>query len=344
MAAAVGIGREDELQRLIAAARQAIEGHGSVAFLAGPTGSGKSFLLKTFAEGLDPATDFVSVLCYETGADNPLGPFTEALRALTNEERRGDRAKRIFELLGKVAPPLLELVPGVGTLAGKVVKAGTDVGVYALGGSHEEQQKELAADVALVLQHAAHETPLVVVVDDAHWIDAASTQVIARLSEAAAEHALLLIVAYDPDLLGATHPLALVRADSVGHGRAFDVPLADLTTDGVEAFLRDRYGTVPGPRLAEWLHDRTDGNLLFLEQYLARLEEGEVLRREGDVWTLDGTIEGEPEGWSLGGRLKDAQTPGNLLELLRPRVAELEDDERALLETAAVQGRRFLSW
>jgi tetratricopeptide (TPR) repeat protein len=341
--AAVGIGREEELRRLLTASTQACEGHGSVVFLAGPTGSGKSFLLRNLAASLaDTDVDVVSVLCYETGAANPLGPFIEALRALTNENRSGERAKRILDLLGRVAPPLLELIPMVGSLAGKVVKAGTDVGVYALGG-HEEQQKELAADVAVVLQHAAGEKPLVVVVDDAQWMDAASTEVITRLSETAAAHPLVLLIAYDADLLEDTHPMAVARAQAIGKGLAVEVKLTDLSPDGVAAFLTQRYGCLPGSRLAEWLHERTDGNLLFLEQYLTRLEEAGILRHEGESWTLDGTIEGERGAWSLGGRLRDAQTPDNLLELLRPRVAELEDEERSLLETGSVQGRRFLS-
>ena len=328
---------------MLAAANEAAERRGAVIFLSGATGSGKSFLLKNLAAALvETDVDVVSVLCYETGAANPLGPFLESIRALTNEHRTGDRAKRILELLGKVAPSLLELVPGVGALAGKVVKAGADLGVYALGG-REEQQAELAAEVAVLLQHAANEKPLVLVVDDAHWMDAASTEVVTRVSENAATHPLLLLVAYDGDLCDDAHPLAVARAQAVGRGRATEIELADLNPADVEAFLVDRYGSVPGPRLAEWLHDRTDGNLLFLEQYLGVLEDGGILRRAGDAWMLDGTIEGEPGAWSLGGRLVGAQTPGSLLDLLRPRVAELDDDERSLLETGAVQGRRFLS-
>jgi len=340
---AVGIGREEELGRLLEAAQAAARGSGSIVFLAGPTGSGKSFLLKTLSARLaDADVDVVSVLCYETGAGNPLGPFVEALRALTNEQRSGERAKRIFELVGKVAPLVLDLIPMVGSLAGKVVQAGAEVGVYALGG-HEEQQKELAADVAVALQHAAGEQPLVVVLDDAHWIDAASTEVITRLAETSGSHPLLLVVGYDPDLVEPGHPLAAARAQALGRRLATEVTLADLTPEGVAALLVDRYGAVPAPRLAEWLHDRTDGNMLFLEQYLARLEEAGILQHDGTTWTVDGTIDGEPGAWSLGGRLADAQTPDDLLELLRPRVADLEDDERALLETGAVQGRRFLS-
>src|SRR6266700_1806241 len=53
--AAVGTGREEELRRLLMAGRDAADGHGAVIFLAGPTGSGKSFLLKNLAAGLADA-------------------------------------------------------------------------------------------------------------------------------------------------------------------------------------------------------------------------------------------------------------------------------------------------
>ena len=55
---------------------------------------------------------------------------------------------------------------------------------------------------------------------------------------------------------------AAARANAIGRSRAVEVALGDLTADGVRDLLLDRYGTVPGRRLAEWLHDRTDGNLL----------------------------------------------------------------------------------
>ena len=337
----VGIAHQEELGRLLAAGRAAADGHGSVIFLAGPDGSGKTFLLDQFVTGLgDANVDVVPVACQVTGGiANPLGPFIEGLRALTNEDRRGARAKRILEILGKLAP-LLEAIPVGGPIAGKVMEAG--VGVYAAT-RQEEPQTELAGDVARVFQRAALETPLVVIVDDAHWIDPSSTEVIAQLSATAPAHPLLLVVAYHTDRVEETDPLVLVRAETVGRSLAGVVALADLTADGVGAFLLDRYGSVPGRRLAEWLHDRTDGNPRFLTQYLDRLEEAGILCRDGEAWTLNGTIDGEPGAWSVSGRLAEIETPRNLLELLGPRVARLEADELSLLQTGAVQGRRFLS-
>jgi tetratricopeptide (TPR) repeat protein len=343
------IGRELELDQLVAAAEQAVAGKGSIVFLAGPTGSGKSFVLKAFAnrvasEDEKSPPEVVSVACYEASAQNPLAPFVEVLRALTSKERRGDRAKRVLELVGQVAAPVLALIPGIGPIASVGVKAGADLGVYALGGNREEQQAQLAVEVAVALQHIAKDAPLVVVIDDAHWIDAPSTEVIARLASTAEQQALLLVVAYDPDLVEDRHPLAHVRAVTAGKAGVRDLPLDDLTPDAVEALVRGRYGAVPAARLPEWLCDQTEGSPLFIEQYLSRLEEQGVLNQdEGGAWSLDGTIDGEPGDWSLGGALAQAGTPSTLLDLMRPRVADLDDDERALLETSAVQGRRFLS-
>ena len=339
------IGREEELGSLVDAARAAAGGVGQVVFLDGPTGSGKSFLLKALGEELagDDGPDVVSVLCYETSAGNPLGPFGEVLRALTSRERRGDRAKRALEVVGQVAPPIVELIPVIGKLAALGVKTAADLGVYALGGSHEAQQTELAVDVALALSGIAGDTPLVVVVDDAQWMDAASTEVVARLAQAPEEHPLLLVVAYDGNLVPDTHPLARAKAATAGRSGVRTLRLGALDEEGIAAFLAERYGSNPNERLAAWLHDRTGGSPLFLSRFLDTLEGQGVLRQEAGAWTLDGMIAGGPGDWRLGGELAGAETPGTLLELLRPRVADLADDERVLLETGAVQGRRFLS-
>src|SRR5512134_1210017 len=113
------IGREPELAQLVSAGESAAAGRGSIVFLEGPTGSGKSLLLKALGDAVtelpeESRADFVSVLCYETGVGNPLGPFGEVLRALTNRDRRGEKAKRTLELIGQVAPPLVELIPVIG--------------------------------------------------------------------------------------------------------------------------------------------------------------------------------------------------------------------------------------
>ncbi|MFL6067947.1 MAG: ATP-binding protein [Gaiellaceae bacterium] len=342
------VGREREFQALLDVADEAQAGRGAVVFLTGATGSGKSALLREFAAELalrprDERPDLELALCYETSAGNPLGPFGEVLRALTNRERRGDRAKRVLSLVKEVAPPLVELIPVIGKLAALGVKAVSEVGIYALGGDHKEQQTELASDVAAALKRIAEDSPLIVVIDDAQWIDAASTEVIARAGLAPNESPLVLVIAYDKDLMDDRHLLAHVRAPLLGRAGVLDLELADLSAEAVEKLLHERYGALPAERLADWLQEVSDGTPLFIENYLASLEQQGVLRHDGGGWTLEGTIDGEPGAWRLGGALAAARPPATLSELLAPRVAELEDDERSLLEGGAVQGRRFLT-
>ena len=140
----------------------------------------------------------------------------------------------------------------IGKLAALGVKAAADAGVYALGGDHEAQRAERAADVALAFQHVAAEIPLVVVVDDAHWIDAPSTEVIARLAERADDGALLLIVAYDEDLVVDRHALARVRAAVLTQPAIRRIKLEDFGRETIAALLHDRYGGDGlDPRLAD---------------------------------------------------------------------------------------------
>jgi predicted ATPase len=254
---AAPIGREREFDALLDAAREAVGRRGSIVFLAGATGSGKSFLLNAVVGAVassdaSPRPEIVSVRCYETSAGNPLGPFGEVLRALTSRERRPDRAKRVLELVGQVAPSLVELIPVIGKLAALGVKAAAEAGVYALGGDHEAQQAERAADVALAVQHVAEEIPLILIVDDAHWIDAPSTEVIARLADRVDGGALLMIVAYDENLVADRHTLARVRSAVASRPAVRRIRLGDFGRETIDALLRDRYGTARHQEIRPW--------------------------------------------------------------------------------------------
>ena len=123
-----------------------------------------------------------------------------------------------------------------------------------------------------------------------------------------------------------------------------DVPLANLVPAEIDSVLIDRYGELPARRLGAWLHERTEGSPQFLERYLITLEEQGLLRLVDGRWTLNGKIDGLPGSWVLRGRLAEAQTPGTLLDLLRLRLDELGDDERALLEAGSLQGSSFSRW
>jgi tetratricopeptide (TPR) repeat protein len=319
-------GREREYEALVAAAQDAVGGHGSIVFLAGRNGTGKSALIRALTAGLGDDVEVASVVCYDTGVGNPLGPFGEVLRSLAS---RGARAKRVLEIIGQVAPPLVELIPVIGKLAAVGLKAAATA--YGLGADHQAQQAQLAEDVATALKRVADDMPLVVTIRDAQWIDGPSTEVIRRLAEDIDTRRLLLVIAYDAELVDDDHLLMRTRAALVERTQVRRMTLGEFDVDGVRAVVSERYGGSLGDGFAPWLLDRTDGNPLFVHQYLTMLEQQGVLRQDTDGWELDEQA------------LAAAPTPETLLELLQPRVAGLADDERSLLENGAVQGRRFLS-
>ena len=103
---------------------------------------------------------------------------------------------------------------------------------------------------------------------------------IARIADTAEQQGLALVIAYDASLVNDKHPLARVRANAIRKAGVRDLRLDDLSAEAVEALLRARYGRLPSVPLAAWLHDRTEGSPLFLEQYLQTLEAQGVLRHE----------------------------------------------------------------
>jgi hypothetical protein len=339
------IGRERELDALSAAATDAAAGRGCVVFLAGPTGSGKSELLKASADRIAESgteVELVRAACLRSGSGVPLGACLRLLAALGDESTRGDQARRIIQLIGQVAPTLLGLVPGIGTIAGVAVKTASDIGASALG-DHKEKQGDHVDDVVATLRRIAADSPLLLVIDEAHWIDEPSAEVVASLAEDLETHSIAVVLSYDPEAVDDTHPLTLLRSEISGRACARDLPLAELDTTAVDDLLVARYGELPAQRLGAWLHDKTRGNLRFLEQYLLTLEEQGLLQEANGGWTLDGSIEGEPGSWRLRGRLATMQAPDTLLETLKPRLGLLDAEEQELLKRGAFQGPRFLS-
>ncbi|HEX5621827.1 MAG TPA: AAA family ATPase [Solirubrobacteraceae bacterium] len=323
---AAPIGRQREYDALVGAAREAADGQGSIVFLAGPNGIGKGSLVDAVIAGLGDDYEIASVICYDTAVDNPLGPFGEVLRALA---ARGERSRRIKQIVGEVAPALVELIPVIGKLAAVGAKAA--VSAYGLGADHPTQQAQLAEDVAAAVKRIADDRPFVVAIRDAQWIDGPSTEVIRRLAEDIGSRRLLLVLGYDHELVSDQNVLARTRVALLENPRVSRLTLGPFDLEGVEAVVCERYGSALGDGFAAWLLDRTDGSPQFLHHYLTMLEQRGVLSNGEDGWALDERA------------LAAAPTPENVVALLEPRFESLPEDEQTLLNSGAVQGRRFLS-
>ena len=175
-----------------------------------------------------------------------------------------------------------------------------------------EERVRLGLDV---VHDLTRRVPTVLVFDDLHWADSESVALFERLAEPGAGPR-LLVGTYRPDALHRRHPTAeliprLERRHAVTH-----IHLDRLSVAEVGTFLSAVYGRLPSYRVVEALHARTGGNPFFLEELLGAADENDPDQ-----------LMRQPLPWSLG-------------ELVRSQLGELTPEQRCVLETAAVLGRR----
>jgi tetratricopeptide (TPR) repeat protein len=191
-------------------------------------------------------------------------------------------------------------LPLAGTaLAGWLPGGERDGGEPASGGAGRTR---LLEELLALVTGAAGEHPVVLVVEDLHWADASSREAFAYLARNLAGSAVLLVGTVRTGALAAGHPARQLLAELSRRPDVLPLPLPPLDRAAVAALLSAIAGTPAEPDRAAGIHRRSAGNPLFVEA---------LSTTPGDA-------------------------PGGLTALLRDRIAELPEDARGLLSTAAV--------
>jgi DNA-binding CsgD family transcriptional regulator len=249
------IGRDEQLAALGAALSSVRQGGPAAVLLGGEAGVGKSRLVTEFALGTG-----VQVLiggCLELGTDGlPFAPFTAVLRDLVHEMG----ADAVVSMLpGRTTRGLVRLLPELG-------EPDTE---SSTGGDAGEARARLFEEMLSALDHLARNSPVVLVIEDAHWADRSSRDLLTFLiGNQRAIRGLLIIVTFRSDELHRTHPLrpmlaALDRIDWVER-----VELPRLTRGDTAELAARILGRELTADLADALYRRTEGNPLFAETLL----------------------------------------------------------------------------
>jgi DNA-binding winged helix-turn-helix (wHTH) protein len=316
---AVPVGREVELGRLRELYGLAQAGRRQLVFVTGEAGIGKSTLVEAFAAGVEgePAGLVARGQCLEQrGAPEPYLPVFDALDRLC----RADPGA--VAVLSHLAPTWLVQLPAL-------VDPGDldDLGRRALGGTRERMLREAAE----ALEAVAADRPLVLLLEDLHWADPSTVDLLEWLARRPAPARLLVAGTYRPaDALAGGAPIGDAGADLRLRGLAAELRLGELGVADVATVLgRDLPGAEVPEELARLVHRRTDGVPLFVVQLAQAWTDAGVLRPDGGRWRL---VPGPAAG---------DQVPDDLRRLLELQLERLDVADLAVLEAAAVAGVSF---
>jgi class 3 adenylate cyclase/tetratricopeptide (TPR) repeat protein len=343
------VGRDPEVQQLLSAWEKATQGQGQVVSVVGEAGIGKSRLLHELKQWLvqrrgDPTGRlYLEGSCFTYGDVISYFPFLAIVKAVCGvegnasaEEAKRQMAQHLAEL--RVEPS--RVLPYLHHLLSLPVE---DAQFPTLTAQLIRQRTVEALKTLLIAE--ASRDPLVLIVEDVHWIDKASEEVLTAVVDAMVTVPLLLVLVYRPEYLHtwagkAYHAqIALSRlsgASSAAMVRAIltkpyaaRVSVAPLSREQRTALARELLGTasIP-PELEHLMITKTEGNPLFVEELTRSLvESGALVRHNG--------------GWVLTTPLEALEIPTTVQGVLLARIDRLSEDRKELLQVASVIGRVF---
>lgn len=309
-------GRTEELAVLDEARKQARSSQRcQVVFVSGEAGMGKTSLVAHVAQA---AHESGAVVLFGH-ADEDLGvayqPWIEVVAALV---RYGD-PETLAGLRSAQRAALVRLVPEIGDDAERVANPDTER-LLLLEGTTELVAAE------------SQRSPVLVVLDDLHWADTASLQLLRHLIASSTPMNVTVAVTYRDTDLGRTDPLNQLLADLHREANVSRVALRGLDDVDLVELLGSAAGHElddAGVGLAHALRRETDGNPFFT---------AEIIRHLGES---GGIVLGDDGRWTVVGGLDDLGLPSSVRDVVGRRVARLGDDALRVLPLAAVIGREF---
>src|SRR4051795_12362162 len=292
------VGRETERETLSQSIERARRGSGSLLLLCGEAGVGKTRLAEEVAA---ESSELVLRGAASSSGRAPYGPLVALLRSYLRAKPDG------LEGESRLRPHLAILLPELGRQASASDRA------------------TLTEAIRCALERIAGDGHAVMILDDLHWSDEATIELLAALGEALEEMPLLLIAAYRSDGLPRDHMIRWLRNELRRGGRLTEMTLAPLDSEGTEQVLAQLLGGEPSRPLVAALHDRTQGIPFFVEEMARAL-------------LASGRLQPGSRGLELAGS-GDVPVPETIRDAVLLSLAQLSDEGRAAAEATAVVGQ-----
>lgn len=255
------VGRGTELSSLIAGLESAAAGEPVVVLVGGEAGVGKTRLVEeAAARARAQAARVLTGNCIEVGGEGlPLSPVVDVLRSLMRQMPDDE----LDEVLGPARIELARLLP---ELDPHTPASGAPAGA--------EGNARVLELVFGVIQRLAADQPLMLVIEDLHWADRSTLDLVALLVRALRDARVLLVITFRSDELQRGHPL---RSLVTGWERVRSVRRLELqrfTREEVASQLEAIRDERPTRAMLDLLYERSEGNAFLIEEILAALRAG----------------------------------------------------------------------
>jgi len=275
------VGREDEVRVLMSRWRQAKEGEGQVVLLSGEPGIGKSRIIQSLREQLqDEQRVNLQYFCSPFYSSSALYPVLDQIERAADFRRQDSPTTKLEKLEALLAQGTAQPAEAAALLA-PLLSIPTEGRYPPLDLTPQQHRAKVFSVFLDQLRGLASRDPVLMIFEDAHWIDPTSTELFQLIVDLVERLPILLVMVFRPDFAppwsGYPHitPLALGR---LGHRQA--LALVERVTGGKP---------LP-PEVVEQIVARTDGVPLFVEELTKTMLESDILVDAGDRYVLTGPL------------------------------------------------------
>jgi class 3 adenylate cyclase len=325
------VGRSNEISALRQRVQAVCDGTGGVVNIIGEAGLGKSRIVAELTASSEAqATTWLLGRSLAIGMNLSFHPFSDLLRSWAGIPDGMDEnsafeqfESRISELFGDRDPDVL---PFLASMMGLALPEEQASRLQKM--DSEGMEGLVLRSTTQFLKQLVARGPLVIVMEDVHWADRSSLELLSSLFRMIAEHAVLFINALRPDPAEAAQWLSKSMSALSDHSLPCeDIRLAPLD-QGSSSELIDRYfenGDIPRS-VRNRIEERTVGNPFYIEQVVRSLvDEGAIEERSGSLWATD--------------QIESIEIPSNVRDVLMARVDRFPIRTRRALQISAITGQ-----
>jgi predicted ATPase len=326
------VGRDEELTRLMEQVQSIEQGQRRIVFVTGEAGIGKTSLVDAFCRRAVAESGVVPARgqCVEGfgspgfGGKEEYYPVMEALGQLC-ASAEGETTRAV---VARMAPGWLPLLRRE---HGPLTEISAD-------GARTANRERLLGEICDALEELAAQKPLLLIFDDLHWADAATLNLISALSRRRAPAKLMVLATWRPQDVVAEAPLKRLKQDLLLRRLCTEIAMTPLEKTAVKKFLcRElKQETLPAG-LASFVHQRSEGNPLFMIAILEHLIAQRFLRQDkadgGGAWKLYACFEEMEPG-----------VPAGLAGMIELEMERVSVEEQRLLEAGSLVGMVFPVW